>query len=228
MSLAAAASGQLVLPPFVGARVPRSSLRIVRSLADGTQLRLLATVDQVPSRPRRRPAVCRTRELRELRSRPRGLPAQAERAALRQMRAIHEGERRLAQADPAGPGVYVTAVTPGQELVQGVAGSSLDRVRSSGASTVVRRRGHSLLVVLVPDGVARVEVVLARGRSPFTRRRYVVAERHDGAVVDNVVAIPVNRPTVDVWMTRQTWRAPDGSEVPRRERDDGIIIFVPR
>ena len=225
-SLAATVPAESGLGLAIPAEVPRSSVRIVRSLADGTQLRLFATLDQNPPRPR--PAVCRTRELRELRPGRRELPPQARRAALRLMRAIHEAERRSAQAGPSGPGVYVTAVRPELGFGLEVAGTSLDVVRASGASTVVRRSGHSLLVLLVPDGVARVEVVLARGRSPFTDRRYLVAERHDGAVLDNVAAIPVNRPTADVWVTRQTWRASDGSEVPRREPEGGFIIFVSR
>jgi hypothetical protein len=212
------------LMPFAPGDVLTSSLRIVRTLADGRQVRVFIARDAPRPAPRR--AVCRARELREVRSRARDLPPQARRAALRLIRAIHESERAVAVAPPES-GVYLA--TTGTTSTSGptLAGSSLDRLRSAGLWSVVERDEHTLLVGLMPDGVARVEVVLARGRSPFSERAYPTAQRVSGAVVDNVVAIPVQRAPSDAWMTRQVWRAPDGSEIPVARPRQEFVIFTP-
>jgi hypothetical protein len=71
--------------------------------------------------------------------------------------------------------------------------------------------------------VVRAEFVLARGRDPFTRRRYRIAPRAAGTVVDNVVAVPVDRPEQDAWITQRSWRAADGTEIAVREPQRSMI-----
>jgi hypothetical protein len=207
--------------PFPFGAALRSSLRVVRTLADGTQLRLLVSPPVQGMEPR--PAACRTREVRELGRRLDGLPTQARRAARRVLRRIHTSER--AAASPA-EGIYVVATPAREGAMQEVSQTAIGEVRSSGAWATVSRPGHTLLVGAVPDGVARVEVVLPRGRSPFTHRRYGSAPRLSGAVVDNVVAIPVNRPVEDSFMTRMTWRLLDGSARPVRLPRRAFIVIT--
>jgi hypothetical protein len=146
----------------------RSSLRIVRTLPDGLQVRLfVATEPRLAPRPEICPAINLT----------------------------------LAPPDLAGGGYITFGVARAVEL------------RSLPPMLTIERGRNSLFVAAVPDAVARVDVVVARGRSPFTRRFYPTALRASGAVVDNLVAIPVSRPVIDAWVVHQTWRARDGQVV---------------
>jgi hypothetical protein len=83
-------------------------------------------------------------------------------------------------------------------------------LRSAG---VLGAGGGGAAVAAVADGVARVEVTLARGRSPISDRFHPAPLRASGAVIDNVVAIPVDRTGVDTVVVHQTWRGPDGRAV---------------
>ena len=204
---AAIVAGSPAVPAFgyPATDVVRSSLRIVRTLADGTQIRLFAalTTPQLVARPE----VCRIRELRELRRRVRSLPAQARRAALRQQRLWARIERRAAALPPRGPGLYLAAVNADGVGLGGFGGVTLADVRTGGPIVPLARRGQSLLLGIAPDGVSRVDVVLARGRSPFTGRYYPTTLRASGAVVDNVVVVPVRRPIADALVMQHTFRA---------------------
>ncbi|MEA2178147.1 MAG: hypothetical protein QOG77_1444, partial [Solirubrobacteraceae bacterium] len=59
-----------------------------------------------------------------------------------------------------------------------------------------------------------VGLVLARGRSPLSGRRYPSVQRLSAAVVDNVALVHTSRPLRDAYVTRQIWTAPDGTVVP--------------
>jgi hypothetical protein len=207
-ALVAPGADTLWLPSDEG--VLRSSMRIARTLTDGKQLRVYVTADVSRALPR--PEICRTREARETRRRARALPPQARRAAVRLLRQEHAAQRG-AEAVPAGPGVYLSASSPGVDLAPDRAGAFPQDLARRGAYAVVRRRGHALLIGLVPDGVERMAIVVARGRSPITDRFYATAPRLSAAVVDNVVAIPVNRPAADVWVARATWQTGDGRAI---------------
>jgi hypothetical protein len=181
----------------------RSSVRVVRTLGDGTQV--LVFVGSGPELPPRRPEVCRTREAREARRQARGLPAQARRAVARIQRTAARFERRRPLRPTPPPAMaFVTTAAPGGSV----------RGAASGMPFVTPRAGRSLVTTLVPDGVARVEVALARGRNAGTGRTYPAVERISAGVVDNVAIAHPARPPGDAYVTRQIWTAPDGTVVP--------------
>jgi hypothetical protein len=70
------------------------------------------------------------------------------------------------------------------------------------------------------------DLVLARGRSPFTRRRHRIAPCVAGTVVDNVVAVPVDRRGAGRSDHPEVWRAADRTEIAVREPQRSII-FIP-
>jgi hypothetical protein len=88
------------------------------------------------------------------------------------------------------------------------------RGAGSGTPLATRHGDRTLLASVVPDGVARVELVLARGRSPLSGRRYPSVERLSAGVVDNVALAHTTRPLRDAWVARQIWTAPDGTVLP--------------
>ena len=85
----------------------------------------------------------------------------------------------------------------------------------SGTPFATPHAGRTLITTLVPDGVARVELVLARGRTPLGGRSYPSVERLSAAVVDNIALAHTSRPLPDAYVTRQIWTAPDGTVVPQ-------------
>jgi hypothetical protein len=188
-----------------------SSVRIVRTLPSG--LRLVAFVEQIPFGTRRRPESCRVREARAVRRRLRGERPRVRRAALRQQRMAVREERVSVRLPPTSPMAWVHAVRPGEEVAEGLAGIKLQGLEGPPIVTAFPRGRRTVLLALVPDGVARVEVTtrrLDRTRPGVVWGREIVSS---GRPVGNVVAIPVNRSHRVLFITDARWLAADGRVV---------------
>jgi hypothetical protein len=201
-----------LLFPFAN-RIAVDYARRARVLPDGTAIYVIPALDARPHFTKR-PADCRVRERAALEHRLRGKPAAVQRLARRILRAQQREEGELAQR-PAQPGLFVFARGPHGG---GGGGGDVAMVREHGSfgSSHVRGRG-SLVVGLVPDGVAKIEFAFARGRSlepeHKTRRTYRTVYRRTVAVVHNIAALTVPRLPLDALFYRQVWRAADGSVV---------------
>jgi hypothetical protein len=204
------ASRRPLLVPASG--VLRSSARIARTLPDGTQVQLYVATS--PFFPRPRPEVCRTRELRVVRRGSRALPAKARRAALRMERRAALAERRLATLPATPPGLFLSVRTASGASAGG-GNWSVDTVRRAGPVETLSQGRHTVVAAVVPDGVAQVELVFARGRNPLTGHRFVRSLHRTLAVADNVVVGRVARGVEDAIVVRQIWRAADGTVVNR-------------
>jgi hypothetical protein len=201
--------------PFAN-RIAVDYARRARVLPDGTSVFVIPALDARPRFPKR-PGRCFANERLALEHRLRGKPAQAQRYARRALRDEQRYEREAAGAAPQA-GLFV--FERGPHGGGGGGGASVAQVRRNGvfSSSYVRGRG-SLVVGLVPDGVATIEFTFARGRSlepepeHARRRRYSTLYRRTVHVVDNVVALTVPRLPFDALFYRQVWRASDGSVV---------------
>jgi hypothetical protein len=194
----------------LGNEVAVDYVRRARVLPGGVRVYVIPALDAHPH-PARRPERCFAREREALDHRLRGKPPQAQRAARRQLRASQRFERRWT-LQTRRAGVFLLAADRSGGFGGGGGGAA--SLRKYGAFVSGGRRHQTLIVGLVPDGVARIDFTVARGHSiephgPTYRRVY----RRTVAVVDSVVAFHVPRKAIDASVNRQVWRAADGSVV---------------
>jgi hypothetical protein len=165
-------------------------------------------------RVQKRPERCFALERVALDHRLRGKPAQAQRFARRLLRSAQRSERARAKEAPR-PGLFVFVTRKRGGF--GGGGGEVAQIRKHGMFSATVVHGHQTLMVgLVPDGVARIDFTFARGHGieqTSRRRFYRHIYRRSVAVVHNVVALTVPRAPEDAFWSRQVWRAADGSVV---------------
>jgi hypothetical protein len=211
--------------PFF-AEVPRDAIRVVTA-ADGSQVTLVAAtklraVGLDPATHARCDAATRHELVRiSLRARP-----IVRRTALREFDELSRRQRAAAPA-PATEGLEVRMghgsgggpFEPAQFLAQPV---RFGTGRSAGPPAVSKRRGSrsvgsNHLILVLPDGVARVTMVLPRyssrgpHRAPVDHRRVL---RRSARVVDNVASLRIaGRGIEDMFGATTLEYGPDGALV---------------
>jgi hypothetical protein len=199
--------------PFVR-EIAVDYVRRARVLPNGMVVYLIPALDSRGGPLRKRPQRCLARERTALESRLRGTPAQARRAAERMLRARQRLEHQASRVVPPRPGLFVEVARKGGGF--GGGGGEVASIRRRGQLLTTAVHGRdSLLISLVPDGIATIDFTFARGhgREPGSTRVYRRVYRRSVAVVHNIVPLTVPRLPPDAFYSRQVWRAADGSVV---------------